>query len=153
MNLYLSRGRVWTGTLIDAREAQDGKDFEHIDFPTDKPGLLAILNDFPNRFPGMFGERMARSEPMTIDPDLTVEDVAEIIDAETNGKVRTVSPSPVDPGSCVACHRTARVAKIAANSSATVNIMADLEDVTDSRSLVAIIQAAEERMKALTGAA
>ena len=151
MNLYLSRGRVWTGTQADARDAQGGKDFEHIDFPTDKPGLLAILNDFPNRFPGMFGERMARSEP--VEAPIYEEEELAVADPETNGKVRTVSPSPVDPGSCVACHRTARVAKIAANSSATVNIMADLEDVTDSRSLVAIIAAAEERMKALTGAA
>lgn len=151
MNLYLSRGRVWTGTQVEARAAQGGKDFEHIDFPTDKPGLLEILNDFANLFPEMFGERMARSEPM--EAPIYEEEGLAVADPETNGKVRTVSPSPVDPGSCVACHRTARVAKIAANSSATVNIMADLEDVTDSRSLVAIIQAAEERMKALTGAA
>jgi len=44
MNLYLSLGHIWTGTQADARAAQGGKDFQSIDVPTDKAGLLAFLN-------------------------------------------------------------------------------------------------------------
>ena len=50
MNLYRSLGHKWTGTQADARAANNGdKNFEHIDVPTDKPGLLAFLNTFDVR--------------------------------------------------------------------------------------------------------
>ena len=46
MNLYRSKGYIWTGTQADAKAANDGdKNFEHIDVPTDKAGLIAFLNE------------------------------------------------------------------------------------------------------------
>ncbi|ARK07504.1 hypothetical protein LAV_00129 [Sphingobium phage Lacusarx] len=45
MKLYLSNARTWTGTQADAKEAQGGSDFEAIEVPTDKPGLIAWLNE------------------------------------------------------------------------------------------------------------
>lgn len=44
MKLYLSRQSVWTGTQADAKAAQGGLDYEHIEIPVDKPGLMAWLN-------------------------------------------------------------------------------------------------------------
>ena len=45
MKLYLSNSRTWTGTQADAKAAQGGPDFESIEVPTDKPGLIAWLNE------------------------------------------------------------------------------------------------------------
>ena len=46
MNLYRSLGHVWTGTQADAKAANNGdKDFEHIEVPVDKAGLLQFLNE------------------------------------------------------------------------------------------------------------
>lgn len=39
MRLYRTRAGAWAGT-----QAEAGKGFEQVEFPTDKPGLLAWLN-------------------------------------------------------------------------------------------------------------
>lgn len=43
MKLYLTDNRHWTGTQVDAKAA--GSDVQNIEVPTDKPGLLAFLNE------------------------------------------------------------------------------------------------------------
>lgn len=46
MKLYVTPLGQWAGTQADARafKATHGVDFEQIDVPTDKPGLLEFLN-------------------------------------------------------------------------------------------------------------
>lgn len=151
MNLYLSLGRVWTGTQAGAKATQGGKDFESIEVPTDKPGLLAFLNAYMVRF----GGAAAAIAP----PDLDLEAVAAAMPgmALTLPNTATfaapapaiVSPTPANPGDCTACNRSQRVAKMVTNSIAALNIMADLEDVTDAASLGRIIALAESRKAAL----
>lgn len=46
MNLYRSLGHIWTGTQKDAKAAGE---YEAIDVPTDKPSLLAFLNEMEAR--------------------------------------------------------------------------------------------------------
>lgn len=45
MKLYLSKGRIWTGTQADAKAAQGGTDYESIEVPTSKPELIVWLNE------------------------------------------------------------------------------------------------------------
>ena len=46
MKLYLCQDRTWAGTQADAKAR--GKDFDTIEVPTDKPGLLSFLNQQAN---------------------------------------------------------------------------------------------------------
>jgi hypothetical protein len=48
MKLYLTANRFWTGTQADAKLY--GKDVEQIEVPTDKPGLVAWLQEEWNGF-------------------------------------------------------------------------------------------------------
>lgn len=139
MNLYRSKPAeeplVWTGTQIDAREAHGGaKDFEHHDVPTDKAGLMALLNDYERR---VFeaGQDMAPPSPVA------AEDMA------------VSSPAPTDPGDCPACHRSARVARTIANATAASSIKADLSDITDIEVIDRVFLAVEARRQALHAAA
>lgn len=143
MKLYRSKGSIWTGTLIDAKEAQGGKDFEHIDVPTDKAGLIAFLNAMEERL-GMAGPSpdMAEQSPSAF-PD------SEPNTAEEGVPVPVYVSAPTTSDDCPACQRSRRVAKMAANSQAAINIMADLEDVNDLTSIARIIDAARERHAAL----
>lgn len=151
MNLYLSLGRVWTGTQADARAAQGGtKDYESKEVPTDKPGLIAFLNDLVNGPP-------TQASSIREEPDLSLEEVAAAMpgfaltmpNTSTFAVTPPVNKPPVTNEDCVACNRSARVAKIAINSQAAVNVMADLEDVSDAGSLDRIIAAAQARKAAL----
>lgn len=67
MNLYRSLGHIWTGTQADARAANNGdKDFEHIDVPTDKAGLLQFLNEMEARLAPL---SITEPEPVTNEPE------------------------------------------------------------------------------------
>lgn len=158
MNLYRSLGRIWTGTQADAKEAQGGKDFERIEVPTDKPGLIAFLNDMEARV----GKGMAAPEPAqdmadqepyaTFQRDLVAAEAHYEFDGARNDTPMGVpipmvgNFPPTDPSDCPACSRSKRVAKIAVNSSAAINIYADLEDVHDATSLRKIIDLAQEKL-------
>jgi len=71
MRLYRSKGHVWTGTEADAKAANDGmKGWEKIEVPTDKPSLIAWLNQHaPGKPPAadvkLFGVDMASQPDMT----------------------------------------------------------------------------------------
>lgn len=145
MNLYRSKGRHWTGTQADAKEAQGGKDFEHIDVPTDKAGLIAFLNAMEERV-GMAGAS----------PDMAEQSPSAFPDSEPNTAeeatpipVYTSAPAPGNSDDCPACQRSRRVAKMATNSQAAISIMADLEDVNDLTSISRIMDAARARHDAL----
>lgn len=140
MNLYLSNGRVWTGTQKDAKDAGP---FVAVEVPTDKPGLLAWLN-------ARWAERTVSAEP----------DVATMSDAEfdaldhqaiaegmgfTQHTPPNLAPPPTNAGDCPACNRSARVAKIVANCDASMTAQAAIADVTDARSLDRIIAVAVAR--------
>lgn len=64
MRLYRTGAGQWTGTQADAR-ALAGKDWAEIEVPTDKPGLLAWLND--QATPPDTG-RMAAPQPAAAPP-------------------------------------------------------------------------------------
>jgi hypothetical protein len=151
MNLYLSHGHIWTGTQADAKEAQGGaKDYKSVDVPTDKPGLIAFLNDLVNGPP-------SPSSSTRVEPDLSLEEVAAAMpgfaltmpNTDTFAVTPPVYRPPATNEDCPACNRSARVAKIAINSQAAVNIMADIEDVSDAGSLDRIIALAESRKASL----
>jgi len=134
MNLYRSKtpnGLVWSGTQADARELHGGKDFEHIDVPTDKAGLMAFLNDMEKRVAGSSAVVEVFDEP---EPDYDEE-----------APVRTVARpvAAIDPATCPACLRSERVAKTVATSQAVTSIMADLEDVHDKAALRKIANTAQ----------
>lgn len=152
MNLYLSLGRIWTGTQADAKEAQGGKDFRHIEFPTDKPGLLDTLNRMRELFPGMFevkdgvlGEQMAAPEPVD---DEWVENVPDREDYPPAVRNAVIQPA-ANPADCPTCNRSARIAKVVANAQAGMTIKADLEDITSLTTLAQISDAVEARIKVL----
>lgn len=137
MKLYRSLGSVWTGTQADAKAAQNGKDFEEIDVPTDKPGLMAWLNTFEVRKPG----------PGAPAPVVTETDQNE---ADTPVVLSTVgNPAPTSSADCPACLRSKAVAKMVANADVALSIKADISAVTDARSLRAIIKAANDRIAEL----
>lgn len=148
MNLYLSLGHIWTGTQADAKAAQNGKDFESIEVPTDKPGLIAWLN-------ARWAERTATAEPLPA--------AIPGFDVETDGDTMVASLSPAaealfmgsrDPAAktiCLTCGRTPRQQAVAVNCEASMSIQAALHDVTDPRSLDRIIELAEQRQACLSG--
>lgn len=141
MRLYRSQGRVWTGTQADAKTAQGGKDFEEIEVPTDKAGLMKFLNEFDVRP----GERAAEVE---------APPAAEAMPAYPEDVVgtRIVTSAPAaSADDCPACLRSRRVAKLTANSTAAVSIKADLEDVSDVRSIKEIIRLAKARQAEIEG--
>lgn len=141
MRLYRSQGRVWTGTQADAKTAQGGKDFEEIEVPTDKAGLMKFLNEFDVRP----GERAAEVE---------APPAAEAMPAYPEDVVgtRIVTSAPAaSPDDCPACNRSRRVAKSTVNAIASLSIKADLDDVTDLRSIDDIIRLAKQRRAALEG--
>lgn len=150
MRLYRSKGRVWTGTQADAKAANDGsKDFEEIEVPTDKPSLMKWLNEFDVR-PG-------EKPPVPVIPTseemgLSDEQVEGLMrSSEGAGRIIPTSPPPGSAEDCPACLRSARVAKISVSSMASVSIKADLEDVSDVRSLDEIIRIATARRNELLG--
>jgi hypothetical protein len=161
MNLYLSLGHIWTGTLADAKAAQDGKDFEHVEFPTDKPGLLAILNGFRERFPGMFdvkdgvlgepvaAERMAAPEPVDGEWQENIPAREEYENGDPTAMHLKSRDAGANPGDCPMCCRSKRIAKVVATASASLNIKADLEDIHDTATLNRIMEAVEARRKFL----
>lgn len=51
MKLYLSKGTIWTGTQADAKAAQGGNDYEHVEVPDPKPDRIAWLNEHWNSRP------------------------------------------------------------------------------------------------------
>ena len=143
MKLYRSLGRVWTGTQADAKAAQGGKDFEEKDVPTDKAGLMAFLNEMEARL-------TATAAPAAVSATEPDDEPAAIPD-DAEGVRHATSRAPTNPDDCPACARSKRTAKVAANSSAAISIKADLEDVTDLRSLTEIIRLASARKAALQG--
>ena len=93
MNLYRSLGHTWTGTQADARAANNGdKDFEHIDVPTDKAGLLQFLNEME--------ARLASEDTGTIgEVDLSWADGVTDEDLRVPGGYRGPSGEPTNPPS------------------------------------------------------
>ena len=79
MKLYRSKGSIWTGTQADAKAAQGGNDYESIEVPTDKPSLLAWLNEFDVR-PGAapVRDQAPAPEPVEAPPAPEQEQPAEI---------------------------------------------------------------------------
>lgn len=154
MNLYRSKGRIWTGTQADARAAQGGKDFEAIEVPTDKAGLLAWLNTFDVR-------------PGDIPPVMTIPDDLELPedwhslgggghllpDPETPG-IRVAhpvgSPPPVSPDACPACVRSRRAAEMVCSAEAAICAAADVQDISDIPVLDRLIDTLQRRRAALT---
>ena len=143
MKLSLSLGHVWTGTQADARAAQGGKDFETVEVPTDKPGLIAWLNQHwaglgrQSELPQSLETSPDDSDPLAllgIKPDLIVPG----------------NPPPVTQGQCLACGRSAREAERAANAHAGICAKADLEDISDLQSLDALEQAIVRRRAQLS---
>lgn len=151
MKLYRSTtadGFVWTGTQADAKEAQGGKDFEQIEVPTDKTGLMEFLNQMEARV-GQSGTDIYVMPVAAETTDEPYEETAE--DYIPPVRPAIVAPVALDPATCPACLRTNRVAKLAANSSAAISIMADIEDITDLVSIDKIINAAIDRETVMKG--
>lgn len=123
MRFYLARGSIWTPNQAEAKAAQGDASYETIEVPTDKPGLGAFLNTFFERFGGAL--------------PVVAQDDAEPV-------VRAASPRHPSPD-CPACQRDKRIARMVVNSTASVSILADIEDVTDPKSIDKIIRAAKAR--------
>lgn len=121
MNLYLSNGRIWTGTQKDAKAAGE---FVAVDVPTDKPGLLQWLND-------RWAELLHPVPP----PEPEMAAVYDVVQSQP----------PTNAGDCPACHRSPRVAQIVVNCEASMTAQAAIADVTDTRSLDRIIAVAVAR--------
>lgn len=140
MNLYRSKGRIWTGTQADARAANDGsKDFEHIDVPTDKAGLIGFLNEMEQRLAGGAPPAPVERDDDQADPE------APVISVRHSG-----SPPPIPVSACVACQRDARAAKMVTGAMSSICAQADIEDM-DVKSLDKLIKAAQARRKLLSG--
>ena len=145
MNLYRSRtatGLVWSGTQAGAKALQGDKDFEHIDVPTSKAELIDFLNGMENRVVAALQR-----------PDLDATWVRHVdldVDPESPpASVEKPQVARVGEGECVACNRSKAVAKLSVNSQAALSIKADLEDVSDRKSLMQIIELAQLRLSAV----
>jgi hypothetical protein len=125
MKLYRSKGTTWTGTQADARAIE--RDFESIEVPTDKPGLLEFLNTFEVRFVEREQEASPEAETPASDP---VRDPVEF---------------------CPVCKRDAahKNAKHMAAVEAAICIYADLDDIQDLAVLDRVQAALYERRAAL----
>jgi len=156
MKLYRSLGRVWTGTQQDARTAQGNKDFETIEVPTDKPGLLAWLNTFDVR-PGDApddsigtADRYGADEPVI----WTEDDIIPDPEARPVGRTQgDGNAPPVSATACPACARERRAATMVANAMGCICALGDLQDITEVESIDRLITAAQARRAALTTAA
>lgn len=157
MNLYRSKtpsGLLWTGTQADAKEAHGGKDFEHIEVPTDKSGLIAFLNDMEARIASGGGPEPQPAPQVDLGVALDANGAVSGLrligdDTASDFVIQTKTPLPEAEYACVACHRSARVAKLAASSSAALSIKADLEDVHTLEAIDRIIAAAKDRRTAI----
>ena len=147
MKLYRSLGRIWTGTQADAKKAQDGKDFEEIDVPTDKPGLMAWLNTFDVR-PGDVPRSVHELETL----DQVMAELGDDLDEMLGGPVEQHAPvhGPGGAPICVACARDARAAGMIANASSVICARADIESVTEIESVGDLIARLQRRRHELT---
>lgn len=87
MRLYRTAAGHWHGTQ-DAARADAGRDWQQIEVPTDKPGLLAWLNEQgapPSAKPAPFDDAPLLAAPPT--------------------------PAKASPDSCAKCARTPRAAE------------------------------------------
>ena len=145
MKLYRSLGRIWTGTAADARQAQGGKDFEQIEVPTDKPGLMAFLNTFDVR-PGdtVAAVREAVYGVALEDMTGTPAELDEMLGGPTpeqHAPVHGPGGAPI----CVACARDAKAAGMIANASSVICARADIESVTEIESVDDLIARLQRR--------
>lgn len=139
MNLYLSLGRIWSGTQADAKEAQGGKDFVPVEVSTDKPSLLAFLNELPTKFPGMFqGQTQVVIEDggFAVHPGELVVQTASATPPSTEPYMK--SRDPAARGTCLTCGRSERHQKLRLVAA----IQADIAEVRNPEDLAAIIEAA-----------
>lgn len=150
MKLYRSLGRIWTGTQATARQAQGGKDFEEIDVPTDKPGLMAFLNTFdvrpgdvPAPEPVVYGDREAALASVLGDE---LDEMLGGPAPEQHAPVHGPGGAPI----CVACARDAKAAGMIANASSVICARADIESVTEIESVDDLIARLQRRRHELT---
>ena len=148
MKLYRSLGRIWTGTQADAKKAQDGKDFEEIDVPTDKPGLMAWLNTFDVR-PGDVPPVV--TIPTMAEMGIDADELDEMLGGPGGGEIIHVTPvhGPGGAPICVACARDAKAAGMIANASSVICARADIESVTEIESVDDLIARLQRRRAAL----
>lgn len=69
MKLYLSKGRIWTGTQADAKAAQGGNDYEHVEVPDPKPERIAWLNQHWNDRPAAEDRPQDAAPPVEAHPE------------------------------------------------------------------------------------
>lgn len=93
MRLYLTQAGRWVGTQADARK--DGS-FDQVEVPTDKPGLLAWLND-------QFPQRKVEAEQARIEDKYgSGPDLADIDQDERKGMAR-LGKDYRSPDQCERC--------------------------------------------------
>lgn len=150
MKLYRSKDRIWTGTQADAKAANDGdKNFEHIEVPTDKAGLIAFLNE-------MEGRSQDVTEPLYMTEEEVMEP-SEILAAMPFEKAdeplvyERKTPLPPVVADCPACHRSKKQAKMSSTSSALINVRADLEDVHTTDAIDRIMAMVVNRRNEIVG--
>lgn len=135
MRLYLSKGRVWTGTQADAKAAQGGtNNYETVEVPDAKPARLAWLNEMWALFAG------EAPAPVAPEPAVGLPDAPEgmewrlALQTQFGGTERR---SQWQPGvnECLSCHRTRKGAEMTGQIMAKDQIVDALYGITDQRHL------------------
>lgn len=112
MILYLSNGCDWTGTQADAKAKQGGKDFETIEVPTDKTGLMAFLQAMPDRFPGIFSDVTPVEDQAFMQPTLRISAPDGEYQNGDPTHVHLKSRNPAAVTTCLICGRDERAQKL-----------------------------------------
>lgn len=160
MRLYLSRGRIWTGTQADAKAAQGGPTYETVEVPDAKPERLAWLNA---QWARLMGDK---PEPEPAPPPAPVNAMPEapeghhwrIVPDHSFGP-RTLDGKIVsrwEPGTddCLSCHRKRVGAQIMGEIMAKGQIADAIAQLTIEHHLADIEEMIRERraeINAVTG--